>query len=68
MFGWHKEDLDLNAINYLHFGNKKLWYCMPAEESYKLENFARQHFSDGFSKCSEYLRHKTIMISPYVLK
>lgn len=23
MFGWHKEDLDLNAINYLHYGKSK---------------------------------------------
>lgn len=68
MFGWHKEDLDLNAINYLHFGKTKLWYCIAAEEAHKLEQFARQHFSDSFSKCPEYLRHKTVMISPYVLK
>ena len=23
MFGWHKEDLDLNAINFLHHGKPK---------------------------------------------
>jgi jumonji domain-containing protein 2 len=68
MFGWHKEDLDLYSINYLHYGKPKFWYCLPASEGKKIENFARTHFPEGFGKCKEFLRHKTIMIHPYILK
>jgi len=68
MFGWHKEDLDLYSINYNHWGKPKFWYCIPTSESHKLENFAKQYFNEGFSRCKEFLRHKTIMINPYLLK
>jgi jumonji domain-containing protein 2 len=68
MFGWHKEDLDLYSINYLHHGKPKFWYCLPASEGKKIEDFARTHFPEGFNKCKEFLRHKTIMIHPYILK
>jgi jumonji domain-containing protein 2 len=68
MFGWHKEDLDLYSINYNHVGKPKFWYCIPLSESPKLENFAKQYFIEGFSKCKEFLRHKTILINPYLLK
>mmetsp|Transcript_533 Transcript_533/g.560 ORF Transcript_533/g.560 Transcript_533/m.560 type:complete len:561 (-) Transcript_533:164-1846(-) len=68
MFGWHKEDIDLYSINFNHYGKPKFWYALPTSEAPKLEKFAKQHFPEGFSKCKEYLRHKTIMISPYLLK
>jgi len=68
MFGWHKEDLDLYSINYLHTGKPKFWYCLPRSENAKLEEFARKNFPEAFARCGEFLRHKTLMISPYVLK
>lgn len=41
---------------------------MPMSEAKKLEDYARSYFEEGFSKCKEFLRHKTIMIHPYLLK
>lgn len=68
MFGWHKEDMDLYSINYLHYGKPKFWYCLAPSEQKKLEDFTRQYFPEGFGKCKEFMRHKTVMINPYLLK
>lgn len=68
LFCWHKEDLDLSAINYLHEGKSKFWYSIPHEQSWILEKEARTYFPEHFSKCSEHLRHKTTLINPYNLK
>jgi len=51
LFAWHKEDLDLGAINYLHHGKSKFWYAIPAADSHYLEKFAKLYFAENFGKC-----------------
>lgn len=36
LFCWHKEDLDLSAINYVHKGKSKFWYGVRADMGHLL--------------------------------
>jgi len=66
-FCWHKEDLDLLSINYLHAGESKTWWTIPPVFNAKFEAFVRSLFPAQFMKCPEFLRHKTAMIRPDVI-
>jgi jumonji domain-containing protein 2 len=68
MFAWHKEDLDLGAINFLHYGKTKFWYAIARDDQHYLEKMAKMYFADNFAKCNQFLRHKTTIINPYLLK
>lgn len=68
MFAWHKEDLDLYSINYLHLGKPKYWYGVPASEADKFDSLAKSLFPGACQDCSEFLRHKTYLIYPSILK
>jgi hypothetical protein len=67
MFGWHKEDMDLFSINYLHQGRPKYWYGINIEDNEKFEQFVKSKFPEYFKDCPEYIRHKTTLIHPSVL-
>ncbi len=67
MFGWHKEDMDLNSINYLHLGKPKVWYGIDIQDNEKFEHFVQSKFPEYFKDCPEYIRHKTTLIHPSVL-
>ena len=46
----------------------RCWYSLPKSENQKLDDFVKKHMPYGFITCNNYMRHKTIMISPYLLK
>ena len=66
-FSWHVEDMDLHSINYLHYGAPKTWYVVPPRYGYLMEKAARELFPNVASWCSNFMRHKTCLISPNVL-
>lgn len=67
MFGWHKEDLDLYSINYLHYGKSKFWYGIDLRDNKKFERFMQKMFPDNYKFCNEFIRHKTTLVHPQVL-
>ena len=68
MFAYHIEDMNLYSINYLHCGSAKSWYSIAPKDSKRFENFVNSYFVEDYNACSEYLRHKTSMVSPKQLK
>jgi len=67
-FSWHVEDMDLYAVNYLHYGASKTWYCVPPQFGYRLEQLAQKLFPDMTNVCQNLLRHKVVMIGPELLR
>ncbi|EKG19631.1 Transcription factor jumonji/aspartyl beta-hydroxylase [Macrophomina phaseolina MS6] len=67
-FAWHLEDVDLYSINYIHFGAPKQWYSISQEDARKFENAMRSVWPNDAKNCSQFLRHKTYLISPQRLE
>ena len=40
-FGWHKEDADLQSVNFLHWGAPKHWYCISPKDQAKFDRMAQ---------------------------
>lgn len=68
IFAWHVEDLNMASINYNHYGAEKFWYGISRSDYKTFESFVKKSMPEKFLECSEILRHKTLLINPYVLK
>ena len=68
MFAFHTEDMELYSINYLHHGAPKSWYSVPPKYKKRFEVMAQSYYPEESYHCSEFLRHKTSLISPTRLK
>jgi hypothetical protein len=68
MFAWHTEDLELNSINYLHFGEPKVWYSVHRNEAERFESACASKFTEISNKCKEFMRHKNVLTSPTFLR
>ncbi|GAB7340717.1 hypothetical protein MBLNU457_7101t3 [Dothideomycetes sp. NU457] len=67
-FAWHLEDVDLYSINYIHFGAPKQWYSISQEDARRFEAAMKAVWPNDAKHCDQFLRHKTYLISPALLK
>uniref|UniRef100_A0A6N2KRT2 JmjC domain-containing protein n=1 Tax=Salix viminalis TaxID=40686 RepID=A0A6N2KRT2_SALVM len=49
-FCWHVEDHHLYSLNYLHWGDPKIWYGVPESHASNLEDAMRKHLPDLFEE------------------
>ncbi|KAJ1730664.1 hypothetical protein LPJ61_002900 [Coemansia biformis] len=66
-FAWHVEDMDLYSINYIHFGEPKSWYAIPIAARSRFEMSMQNVFANDYKSCSQFLRHKSFLLSPRFL-
>ncbi|KAK4779137.1 hypothetical protein SAY86_006665 [Trapa natans] len=66
-FCWHVEDHHLYSLNYLHFGDAKVWYGVPGSHATKLERAMRKHLPDLFKEQPLLLNELVTQLSPSIL-
>ncbi|XP_050224190.1 lysine-specific demethylase JMJ18-like [Mercurialis annua] len=67
-FCWHVEDHHLYSLNYLHFGEPKIWYGVSGSQASKLESAMKKHLPDLFEEQPDLLHELVTQLSPSVLK
>ncbi|CAM8927154.1 unnamed protein product [Rhodiola kirilowii] len=67
-FCWHVEDHHLYSLNYLHWGDPKVWYGVPGSHASALESAMKKHLPDLFEEQPGLLHELVTQLSPSVLK
>ncbi|KAF9576363.1 hypothetical protein EC968_009337 [Mortierella alpina] len=63
-FCWRHEDHYTYSINYMHWGETKTWYGVPATDAPKFENTMRQEVPELFEQQPDLLLKPVTMLSP----
>ncbi|XP_027347456.1 lysine-specific demethylase JMJ18-like [Abrus precatorius] len=67
-FCWHVEDHHLYSLNYLHWGDPKVWYGVPGSHASALEDAMKKHLPDLFQEQPHLLNELVTQLSPSILK
>ncbi|XP_010906776.1 lysine-specific demethylase JMJ18 isoform X2 [Elaeis guineensis] len=67
-FCWHVEDHHLYSLNYMHWGEPKIWYGVPGSDAVKLEDAMRKNLPELFEEQPDLLHELVTQLSPSVLK
>lgn len=67
-FCWHVEDHHLYSLNYMHFGDPKVWYGVPGIDAVKLEDAMKKHLPELFEEQPDLLHELVTQLSPSILK
>ncbi|KAK4480459.1 hypothetical protein RD792_013532 [Penstemon davidsonii] len=67
-FCWHVEDHHLYSLNYMHWGDPKLWYGVPGSDALNLEAAMRKHLPGLFQEQPDLLHKLVTQLSPSILK
>jgi len=67
-FCWHVEDHWTPSINFLHWGEPKTWYGIPAKYAEKAEAVMRESAKELFQSQPDLLHHIVTTMNPNVLQ
>mmetsp|Transcript_36608 Transcript_36608/g.47271 ORF Transcript_36608/g.47271 Transcript_36608/m.47271 type:complete len:663 (-) Transcript_36608:454-2442(-) len=66
-FCWHREDIYLASINYLHEGSSKQWYGIPGNKAKSFKNVLEKQLKLRIKEVPDLEHHITTQISPSIL-
>jgi len=67
-FCWHYEDIMMYSVNYMHEGEGKIWYAIPAKDREKFERLAKSKLAILFDDDPNLLHNINVMINPTYLE
>ncbi|KAF8977172.1 hypothetical protein BGZ46_007589, partial [Entomortierella lignicola] len=63
-FCWHNEDHYTYSVNYMHWGDTKTWYGVPASDALKFEDTMKKAVPELFEQQPDLLFQLVTMLSP----